>query len=303
VQQQALQRLPGTQPVGAVVAGRQQDRGRRRGRSAARQQAQVPAEVEITLRQPSWLCRRRLGDQGGRGNAVRRRVLRAPRPPPDLGTLTGIQVGPAGGVGEPGQPVGGQSLADERQRRAFDQRVVLQPGEQPGRQRLRQERPAMGVPVRHGREHPPLKLVQRDDPSTPGARGDPHPGQQPQLRRIRQQIHHGQVPEGPDGQPQPEQRRAAADQHLPADRVVTRLARGIGPQLDHLRVDTEPPWLAVMDRRRAGRGGDQVPGVAGEKPRLFRRFRRALGHAGLLGAHALTITRRAGRRLGSLAWQ
>jgi hypothetical protein len=56
VQQHALQRLPGTQPVGAAVAGRQQDRGRRRRRSAARQQAQVPAEVEITLRQPSWLC-------------------------------------------------------------------------------------------------------------------------------------------------------------------------------------------------------------------------------------------------------
>ncbi|MFZ0164983.1 MAG: hypothetical protein WAL12_15495 [Trebonia sp.] len=56
MQQHALQRLPGTQPVGAVVAGRQQDRRRRRGRSAARQQAHVPAEVEITLRQPSWLC-------------------------------------------------------------------------------------------------------------------------------------------------------------------------------------------------------------------------------------------------------
>ena len=52
----ALQRLPGAQPVGAAVAGRQQDRGRRRRRSAARQQAQVPAEVEIALRQPSWLC-------------------------------------------------------------------------------------------------------------------------------------------------------------------------------------------------------------------------------------------------------
>jgi len=55
VQQQALERLAGAQPVGAVVAGRQQDRGRRRRRSAARQRAQVPAEVEVTLRQAAWL--------------------------------------------------------------------------------------------------------------------------------------------------------------------------------------------------------------------------------------------------------
>ncbi len=282
VQQQALQRLPGTQPVGAAVGGGQQDRGRRRGRSAARQQAQVPAEVEVALRQPSWLFLGRPADQGGRGNAVRRGVLRASRPPAYLGALDGIQVGPAGRGGEPGQPVSGQALADERQRRAFDQRVVLQPREQPGRQLGRHEGPAVGVPVRHSREHPPLQLVQRDNA---GALGDPHPGQQPQLRGIRQQLDHGQVPEGPDRQPQPEQRRAAADQHLPAERVVARPALGIGPQLDRLGVDPEPPRLAVMDRRRPGRRGDQVLGVAGEKPRLFSRFRRALGHAGFRGAH------------------
>jgi len=159
VQQQALQRLPGAQPVGAAVAGRQQDRGRRRGRSAAGQQAQVPAEVEITLRQPSGLRRGRPCDQGGRGNAVRRRVLLASRPPPYRGALAGIQVRATGGGDQPGQPVGGQAVADERQRRAFGQRVVLQPREQPWRQRLRQEGAAMGVPVRHGGEHAPFQLV------------------------------------------------------------------------------------------------------------------------------------------------
>ena len=297
MQQQALQRLPGTQPVGAAVAGRQQDRGRGRRRSAAWQPAQVPAQVEITLRQPSGLCRGRPGDQGGRGHAVCRGVLLAPRPPPYPGALTGIQVGPLGGGGEPGQPDGGQAVADERQRGAFGQRVVLESRQQPDRQRLRQERPAMGVPARHGREHPPLHLVQPDEA---GAPGDPHPGQQPELRRIRQQADDGHVPEGPDGQPQPEQRRAAADQHLAADRVVARLARGIGPQLDRVLADPEPPRLAVMDRRRPRGRGDQVLGAAGEKPRSFRR---ALGHARFRVAHPPTIPRPGRQRPGSLARQ
>ena len=78
-------------------------------------------------------------------------------------------------------------MADERQRRAFDQRVVLQAREEPGWQRLGQEGAAVRVPVRHGREHPLFQLVQGGKPVV---RGDPDPGQQPQPRRIRQQVDH-----------------------------------------------------------------------------------------------------------------
>ncbi|HEX3711665.1 MAG TPA: hypothetical protein VHV09_02625, partial [Trebonia sp.] len=71
---------------------------------------------------------------------------RASRPPPYLGPLAAVPAGLAGGGGgEPGQPAGGQAVADQHQRRPFGQRVVLQPGEQPGRQRLGQEGAAMGV--------------------------------------------------------------------------------------------------------------------------------------------------------------
>ena len=45
----------------------------------------------------------------------------------------------------------------------------------------------------------------------------PDPGEQPQLGRVREQLDDRQVPQRPHRQPQPEQRGAAADEHLPAD--------------------------------------------------------------------------------------
>jgi hypothetical protein len=96
---------------------------------------------------------------------------------------------------------------------------MLQAGQQPGRQRAGRERAAVRVPVRDRVQHLAFQAVSRRCGA--GA----HPGHQPQLRRIWQQLGHRQVAQGADRQAQPEQGGAAADQHFPAGRVGPQLVR------------------------------------------------------------------------------
>ncbi|MFV1005101.1 hypothetical protein, partial [Klebsiella pneumoniae] len=79
---------------------------------------------------------------------------------------------------QPRQPLEAQARRDEREFRAFDERVVLQPGQQAARQRSRLERAAVGVPVRHGGQHPGFERV--DGQAAPG----PHPREQPQPAGV-----------------------------------------------------------------------------------------------------------------------
>ena len=74
----------------------------------------------------------------------------------------------------------------------------------------------------------------------------------------------GLAAQRPDGEPQPVQGGAAADDHLPARRVFQQLALGVGVQLGRLLSDGEPPRLRVVHRRRARRHLDQVAGLPGQ---------------------------------------
>jgi hypothetical protein len=55
-----------------------------------------------------------------------------------------------------------------------------------------------------------------------------HPGQQTLLARFGEQVDVGLVAQRADREPQPEQGRAAADDHLPARQVFHQLAAGVG---------------------------------------------------------------------------
>ena len=96
------------------------------------------------------------------------------------------------------------------QRGSLGQRVVLDPGQQPGGQGTGGERAAVRVAQRQGVQQVAFGGTQRDGPA------QRHAGQQPQLGRFREQFHDRHVAQRPDRQPQPVQSGAAADEHLPA---------------------------------------------------------------------------------------
>jgi hypothetical protein len=120
-----------------------------------------------------------------------------------------------GGLGrEVGQFPVPAGRVDEGQRATLGEGVVLQPGQQAGRYRARVERTTVGVPVRQCRQHPAFRRGDRR------LRAEGHPGQQPGLGRLGKQAHRGQVAQPAHREPEPEQRRAAGDQHLPAATVL-----------------------------------------------------------------------------------
>ena len=238
-----------------AVSVRDQNRGGRRWRSRHRERAEAAVLVEVALPQPTALAAGLLGQRPGGDRLCRDTVSgRAacwPDPPPDLGPCHGVEVLPAARRGhDVCQALIGDGRLDERQRCTLGERVALQPGEQPIRQRPGVEWAAMRVPVRQRMQHPPLGLGHR----RLGAK--PHPGEQP--GRVRKQLHLGQVAQRAHRQAQPEQCSAAADDHLAADRVQPELAAGVAIELDHVPADVKPPRLRVVDRRRARRRLDQV---------------------------------------------
>jgi len=155
------------------------------------------------------------------------------------------------------QPLVGERRVDQCQPGALSQRVMLEPGQEPGRQRFGREWATVGVPVRQRRQQLALPAGHRL------SRANPDPGEKPQLGRIREQLDHGQVTQRPHRQPQPEQRGAAADEHLPANGIDPQLAVLVGVQLDGVMAGPEPPRLSVVHRWCPGRCSDQVIDLTG----------------------------------------
>ncbi len=124
---------------------------------------------------------------------------------------------------------------------------------------------------------PPLELV------GVGAFGPGHPGHQLRLARIGQHAGPRDVSHGPQGQPDAEQRRAAADHHLAAVGIGhSQLPLAVGVDADLTLVVAEPPRLRVVHRRGMHRRADHEPRdllrgtrLAGQAPR--RRFKNIHG--------------------------
>ena len=93
-----------------------------------------------------------------------------------------------------------------------------------------------------------------------------------------QQVDLGQAAERPYRQPQPEQRRPAADHQLPALRIHAQLAPGVGVKLDRVVGDPEPPGLSVVQRRRAAGHLDEVVRLPGQDRRRGVTGAARLGH-------------------------
>jgi hypothetical protein len=124
-------------------------------------------------------------------------------------------------------------------------------------------------------------------------RAEADPGNQAGPRPAREQVDHRREPQRPHPEPQPEQRGAAADQHVPACRVRSQPAVRISMQLDRV-----PPhrnrhgWVLCTD----GAGGrrDQEVSLTGRDRHQLKGL--VLGHFAHL--RTLAVIRSCGQ-----AWQ
>ncbi len=136
-----MQRLARAEPVGPAVAGGEQYRGGGGRRAVGIELPEGPVQVEVALRQPPRLGRCPGGERVRR-DAVARQAALVPAPAAYIGPGGRIEIQLAAGRGgDIRQPLVGQGPVDERQRGSLGQRVVLEPGQQAGRQRVGENGP------------------------------------------------------------------------------------------------------------------------------------------------------------------
>jgi hypothetical protein len=204
---------------------------------------------EVAQRQGSVDVARSLG---GSGHAISPARLRSLCPPGQLSLEVTVTPHPVlGGPGEAEHGVAESAIRDVQSAVLRASGLAEFRSDVCG-QRFVAEGASVGVPVRNGLGEDPRggrlgrRLVGGD------------PGGEIRLVGVRREPHVWAAAAGAEGDPEVEDRRSHADQHLPALRVEgTKLAAGVDENIHPRALDAEQPRLGVVDRRR-GDGRQQA---------------------------------------------
>ena len=249
-QQDLLQSLAGPEPVGAAVGPRREEghHSRRPVPFVGGEAPAVPAR-EVAGREV------RVGPLGLPGigvlvHAVPPAAAGVRRPACHLGAVGRVLAQQLlGHLGERAERDPRPWIGDDPERDVLTGRARTKDLEQPGRQALGEEAAPVGPAASDLVVQAVLRVVARP------FRSGRDVGDQAGALGVGGHLHLRGAAEAADRETERTERRATADQHLPAVGIRhVQPAIGIGVQRDGRAPDAEPPRLGVVHRRRPARG-------------------------------------------------